>query len=95
MPKIEALRIYEGPQARPKDWGFPMLFVLLRSLSRLGIGVIQPINRKGEPDGRPEQMDLQIITKYYTLMSKRETSEVLDLESREEMALTHGKGGGP
>ncbi len=92
MAKIEALRIYEGPQARPKDWGFPMLIVLLRSLSRLGVVVVQPIDHKGKPTSLPLSMDLQIITKYYTLMPKRATSELLGKESRETMAEEHRRG---
>lgn len=84
-------RVYMEPETVPVGWAFPPLFVLLRTLSKLGIGVVQPIDAKGKPIGKAIQLDLTTIAKY-RLMPKRATSEILSKKDLETMAELHRVG---
>lgn len=76
-------RIYEvKPEAIPPNWGFGRLLVVAKTLSRLGVAVVIPINHKGEEiEPKRHQMDLKFVHNYYKIMPKRAQEEILDDEA--------------
>jgi len=83
MAKPKVNRIYEANPTLPMDWGFPVLMVVTKTMSKLWVAVVQPITWKGELDGMAMPLEIKLIEEHYHLMHIRKARDVLPHENGE------------